>query len=169
MKILPFLSLCSIQVFYLKLVQGQCDNQCTGSCSPLNLTTQISGSGSITYVWIDPQNKMDTVDEYFLYFSDSPSGPWITVDGFLFAQYPAFYDAPPCDISSSATTCNRGKLQGLTVGTRYYLRVSAGRCCASFLDTPGCESCSASDYLNCPLSSSTTTSVVAMGIYIFQN
>ena len=152
--------------FLFSKTSAQCNNGCNGECAPRNLTAEVSGPGAINFVWLDPLDSLDTVDEYFVYFSTSEIGPWITVEGFLFAQYPAFYDAPPCNTTSEAATCNKGRLQGLTVGIRYYLRVSAGRCCSSFLGTPGCETCLASDYAACPISAYTTTSIVAMGTMI---
>jgi hypothetical protein len=151
-------------VEYPKEISPLCLNSCSGDCAPRNLTAQISGSGAVTYVWLDPVDVVSTVDEYFVSFSSSSTGPWTSVQGFLFAQYPAFYDAPPCDTTMSSNTCNRGRLQGLSVGTTYFLRVSAGRCCNSFLDTVGCETCSSLDYSDCQVSGSVSTSIVAMGM-----
>jgi hypothetical protein len=156
-------------VGYPQDLSALCLNSCSGYCAPGNLTAQISGSGAVTYVWVDPVNVVSTVDEYFVSFSVSSTGPWTSVQGFLFAQYPAFYDAPPCDTTLSSNTCNRGRLQGLSVGTRYFLRVSAGRCCNSFLDTAGCETCSSLDFSNCQLSDSVSTSIVAMGMTIYSH
>ena len=153
-----------ILVEYPLDISALCLNSCSGDCAPRNLTAQISGSGAVTYVWLDPVDVVSAVDEYFVSFSVTSTGPWTSVQGFLFAQYPAFYDAPPCDTTSSSNTCNKGRLQGLTVGTNYFLRVSAGRCCNSFLDAAGCEACSSSDFSNCQVSDSVSTSIVAMGM-----
>ena len=143
-------------------VHAQCDNACTGSCSPLHLVLAVKDPGGITFVWQDPPNSWTTVDQYFATYSTSATGPWTALQQHLYAPYPGFYDAPPCNTSDPLSACNRGSLSGLTAGTRYYLRIGAGRCCASFMGTTGCETCSASEFANCPVSYA-VTSIVAMG------
>ena len=55
-------------------------NSCSGDRSPQNLTAQISGSGAVTFVWLDPVNVVSAV-EYFVSFSASSART--SVQGFL--------------------------------------------------------------------------------------
>jgi hypothetical protein len=155
---LHFYTIIFISGQYISPARSQCDNICSGSCAPQSISAKITGAGSVSYVWLDPIDTLASVEVYFVSFSTSGSGPWTSVNELNYAKYPAFDGAPPCDTQASIT-CNRGTLQGLDIGTNYFLKVSAGRCCMGW--ALECQSCS--DLANCPISGDTVTSFVAMG------